>query len=430
VATEYDFSLGATDFKEAVNAFLDKKIMSKAAFDALSAEMKVKAFTAAYVHGADELQTVYDSVLKAIATGTTLAQFKKDTEGILTRPWHRETVFRTNVLSAYGKGHYDRAMELKDLRPYGRYSAILDGRTRPSHAALHGLVYPLDHPFWKTYWPPWGYNCRCGVTTLTQEQVDREKLPVRQDMQGLPAPDGKFGSPAAGEDWRPDFGKYDGEIGGQLGIMVKGIKGETIDLPIGRDIKLPAALEDIHWGVKLFRDTEIDRNNPKIPYLLKEIKEFLDLVKERLSFVSSFTLTEVVGEIRIWGRHNPFDAELAEMYGAKDMASALTGGNRRINIWQPALTNYPYSAFKSDLGHEWGHNLAMGQFGSYGPPGWEDLTMSEGWTTNYSASYKNIYENFAETIKLFISRGPESKSLAAFPRKKAFIQRLLGAGGE
>src|SRR4030042_1976036 len=105
--------------------------------------------------------------------------FVKATEEILTRPWHRETVFRTNVLSAYGAGHWEQAQEIRSLRPYARYSAVMDGRTRPSHAALHGLIYPLDHPFWRTYWPPWDYNCRCFAVTLSQWEVEQGGLQVR-----------------------------------------------------------------------------------------------------------------------------------------------------------------------------------------------------------------------------------------------------------
>lgn len=206
MAIEFQLGKDAPPFQEAVDAFLAKRIMTKEAFNALAAAMKVKAFTAAYVYAADQLQAVYDGVRLAIEKGSTLADFKEEAGEILTRPWHRETVFRTNVLAAYGKGHFDRAQELRELRPYARYSAVMDGRTRPSHAALHGRIYPLEHPFWKTYWPPWGYNCRCGVTTISQLEVAEQKLRVRQDMSDLPVPDQKFVSPAAG-DWQPDLGR-------------------------------------------------------------------------------------------------------------------------------------------------------------------------------------------------------------------------------
>jgi len=202
---------GAPTFEEAVASFLAKEIMPRGEFDRLAAQMRTKAFTAAYLYTADHLQRVYEATAAAIEKGTTLWDFKGEVGELLSKPWHRETVFRTNVLAAYGKGHYDQAQASRAVRPYGRYSAIMDGRTRPSHARLHGLVYPLDHPFWQTYWPPWGYNCRCGVTTLSQMEVEESGLEVRREMDNLPEPDGKFVSPAAGE-WRPDLSRYAPEL--------------------------------------------------------------------------------------------------------------------------------------------------------------------------------------------------------------------------
>jgi len=195
-------------FDEAVKFFLDKTKMPRGEFDKLAAGEKSRAFTAAYVYKADELQRVFDGVLAALEKGKTLNDFKKATGDILTKPWHRETVFRTNVLSAYGRGHWEQAQAVKAMRPYARYSAVMDGRTRPRHAVLHGLVYPLDHEFWKTYWPPWDYNCRCAAITLSQGEIDREGLKVRRDLPQGVAPRNNFVSPAQGGDWTPDLGKY------------------------------------------------------------------------------------------------------------------------------------------------------------------------------------------------------------------------------
>jgi SPP1 gp7 family putative phage head morphogenesis protein len=215
---------GVPPFEEAVAWFMDKGIVTPDEFEDLSKEMRLKAFTAAYTYGADELLTVYNACLRAIDQGTTLRQFVKETAHILERPWHRETVFRTNVLSAYGRGHWQQAQELKALRPYARYSAVMDGRTRPTHAALHGLIYPLDHPFWQRYWPPWDYNCRCGATTLSQVDVDEDNLTVRRDLgDDLPPVNPKFAGPASDQPWEPDYARYPAPVGQQLQTAVRAI---------------------------------------------------------------------------------------------------------------------------------------------------------------------------------------------------------------
>lgn len=203
-------------FEEAVAAFLDKQVMPRAEFEALALEMRGRAFTAAWVYAADELQRLHGAVLAAIEKGETLREFTDKVGDILGKAWHRETVFRTNVLHAYGKGHWDQAQDTRSQRPYARYSAVMDGRTRPHHAVLHGMVYPLDHPFWKSYWPPWDYNCRCAALTFSQEEVTQQNLDVRQGWEGVPPPNDKFASPAAGEKFSPDYGKYAPELGQAL----------------------------------------------------------------------------------------------------------------------------------------------------------------------------------------------------------------------
>lgn len=145
-------------FEEAVAYFRGKlgRMLTREEFDQLTAIEKARAFTAARVVAADQLQALYDSLDDIIANGGTLRDFQDVARPLLTRPWHLNLVFQQNVSSAYGAGHLAQAQQAREFRPFGRY--ITGVNPRPSHRALDGLVYPLDHPFWAAHWPPWDYN--------------------------------------------------------------------------------------------------------------------------------------------------------------------------------------------------------------------------------------------------------------------------------
>jgi hypothetical protein len=36
-----------------------------------------------------------------------------------------------------------------------------------------GTVLPVDDPFWDTHYPPIGFNCRCGVRSLSESELER-----------------------------------------------------------------------------------------------------------------------------------------------------------------------------------------------------------------------------------------------------------------
>lgn len=87
-----------------------------------------------------------------------------------------DLIFRQNVMTAYAAGRWQRQQEAKKERPYLRYSAIMDGRTRPAHRALDNLVFPVDDPFWLIFYPPNGFRCRCIVVSLSRREVSPEEV--------------------------------------------------------------------------------------------------------------------------------------------------------------------------------------------------------------------------------------------------------------
>ena len=157
--------------KEAIDYFKAKKIVRKGAFNKLSREAKSGAFTVGGAYKEDVLRGFKDELRAALERGRTQAQTIQRFQDILAGAGHRqlgefhlETVFRTNMQTAYGVGRRSALEEVKDDLPFWQYHAVGDDRTRPTHAALNGVTLPADNPFWDTHFAPWDFNCRCSVT--------------------------------------------------------------------------------------------------------------------------------------------------------------------------------------------------------------------------------------------------------------------------
>lgn len=71
------------------------------------------------------------------------------------------TIFRTNVQSAYNAGAYQQRNDpaVRKRRPFWQFRAIQDARTSDLCRPLDGIVRPADDPWWKTHTPPLHHQC-------------------------------------------------------------------------------------------------------------------------------------------------------------------------------------------------------------------------------------------------------------------------------
>lgn len=157
-------------------------------FKKLSDEAKLRAFAISGIAKGDELDTVFKSLQAAIENGISYGDFKKECAEIFARrgwtgkrEWRVQNIFRTNIQTAYNIGRYQSQKANADVFPFLQYNAVNDRRTRPTHKALDGKVFPIDHPFWDTWYPPNGYRCRCSTLSLTKGQVERMGLQVGKE---------------------------------------------------------------------------------------------------------------------------------------------------------------------------------------------------------------------------------------------------------
>jgi SPP1 gp7 family putative phage head morphogenesis protein len=171
-----------------------------------------QAFTVAKMMDVDMLSQVRESLDKALAGGQSFGEWKKGIEPFLKAQgwwgrqdvanpatgalesvqlgsaWRLETIFRTNMQSAYAAGQWQEIQDQKELAPFLLYDAVDDFRTRPEHRRWNGTVLPVDHPWWKTHFPPCGYNCRCGVIQLSEDDLAGMGVGVT----GQPPDDGTY----------------------------------------------------------------------------------------------------------------------------------------------------------------------------------------------------------------------------------------------
>lgn len=168
-----------------------------------AADVHARSFTVAKAARVDVLTTIQTEVERAISQGVSLQEFidtlsprlKKlgwwgkqvivDSAGNaeevqLGSPRRLALIYNVNTRVAYNVGRYAQLMNSTDTHPFWQYVAVMDSRTRPSHAALNGLVFRYDDPFWKTHYPPNGWNCRCRVRALSQERMNALGLQATQ----------------------------------------------------------------------------------------------------------------------------------------------------------------------------------------------------------------------------------------------------------
>lgn len=112
--------------------------------------------------------------------------------------WHAEVVARQNAQNAFAWANHQQltAPAVLAAFPDWMFDAVLDDRTTPACAGMHGRVYPADDPIWQDFYPPLHFNCRSTVVPIepggaaAQGGFDGASVPFKgpNGEELLPAP--------------------------------------------------------------------------------------------------------------------------------------------------------------------------------------------------------------------------------------------------
>jgi len=166
-------------FEEAISYFAAKIPMTKEEFYSLEKQLRFRAFTVARLTELDAINRVKEKLLDVIKEGKTFTEFWEEAgaDGLLqaagfhrSNPWYWETVFRTNIQSAYNAGRRLQISKDPGVK-YLEFIGIRDSRQSEICRKRTGVIRPANDPWWKHNWPPLHFNCRSTVRAVYKEEA-------------------------------------------------------------------------------------------------------------------------------------------------------------------------------------------------------------------------------------------------------------------
>lgn len=182
------------EFEEALRFFRQKIDLPSATWRDIEGRSHDRAFVVAGAMKEALLSDLRAEIDRAIAGKLSLADFRKNFDAIAARhgwtgwtgegseagrAWRTRVIYETNLRTAYAAGRYAQMTDPDVVRvqKWWRYRHAwtrVPERERPEHAAWDGRVLAWDDPWWEAHYPPNGWNCSCGVETLSDEDLEEE----------------------------------------------------------------------------------------------------------------------------------------------------------------------------------------------------------------------------------------------------------------
>lgn len=183
-------------------------------------EEHATSFTVAKAMELDVLSDIRNAVSQAMASGQTFREFSANLEPLLRAKgwWGRidvpdprtgemvsaqlgstrrlRTIYDANLRTAAAAGQWERIQESRESHPYLLYQIGPSREHRPEHVSWHGLMLPVDDPFWNSHFPPSGWGCKCHVRSVSDHEAERLRRAGIPDMaNAVPELDPETGLP-------------------------------------------------------------------------------------------------------------------------------------------------------------------------------------------------------------------------------------------
>ena len=154
-------------------------------------------FAVAKATSLDVLGAIKDELVKAQSEGLPFDTFKRQLRprleklgwwGIAERtdpltgemqtvrlgtPRRLKTIYDANLRTARAAGEWQRIQRTKAGLPYLLYELGPSENHRPHHVTKAGIILPVDDPFWRVWYPPNGWGCKCRVRQITRREAER-----------------------------------------------------------------------------------------------------------------------------------------------------------------------------------------------------------------------------------------------------------------
>lgn len=208
------------------------------------------AHTVAKTAGLNVIDELRDAIRKAVVDRVPFEQFRDELIPLLRKKgWWGEKkvrddrtgelvkaqlgslrrlqiIYWANVHSAHAAGEWKRIERNKEFLPFLTYVASVSERKRPLHLSWVGITLPVDDAWWRSHYPPNGWNCKCSVRQIGDREAGRlhrqygkDKAPPIDERDWLNKRTGQIEKVPAGIDpgWQTNSGLLrDRTITGQL----------------------------------------------------------------------------------------------------------------------------------------------------------------------------------------------------------------------